>query len=107
MAARRNEPKGTKSLPCLPCHTTAVAAVWIEGEGAGGVFATGSEAPPLASPAAVRWGEGGGGRSMSAMDLVAFGCGHLRPRGGYRCRGIAQLLRATLRPKTSGSDAGG
>ena len=45
---------------------------------------------------------------MSAMDLVAFGCGHLRPRGGDRRRGTARLLRAAeMRPKTSGSDAGG
>ena len=28
------------------------------------------------------------------MDLVAFGCGRLRPRAGDRRRGTAQLLRA-------------
>ena len=53
-------------------------------------------------------GGGGGMRSMSAVDLVAFGCGRLRPRGGDRRRGTARLLRATeMRLKTSGSDAGG
>ena len=42
------------------------------------------------------------------MDLVAFGCGRLRPRGGDRRCGIARLLKAAeMRPKTSGSDAGG
>ena len=45
---------------------------------------------------------------MSAIDLVAFGCGRLRPRGGDRRRGTARLLRAAeMWLKTSGSDAGG
>ena len=42
------------------------------------------------------------------MDLLAFGCGRLRPQGGYHRRGTARLLRAAeMRPKTSGSEAGG
>ena len=42
------------------------------------------------------------------MDLVAFGWGCLRPRGGDRRRGTARLLRAAeMRLKISGSDAGG
>ena len=42
------------------------------------------------------------------MDLVAFGCGRLRPRGGDRHHGTAQLLRAAeMRLKTSGSATGG
>ena len=35
-----------------------------------------------ALPRVAGCGVGGGGRSMSAMDLSAFGCGRLRPRGG-------------------------
>ena len=65
----------------------------------------GLEEPPLALPDAER---GWGARSMSAMDLVAFGCGRLRPQGGDRRRGTARRLRAAeMRLKTSGSDAGG
>ena len=42
------------------------------------------------------------------MDLVAFGCGRLRPQGGDRRRGTARLLRvAEMRLKASGSAAGG
>ena len=45
-----------------------------------------------------------GGGGVSAVDLVAFGCGRLRPRGGDRRRSTARLLRAAeMRPKTSGS----
>ena len=44
---------------------------------------------------------------MSAIDLVAFSWGRLRPRGGDLRRGMAQLLRAVeMRLKTLGSDAG-
>ena len=42
------------------------------------------------------------------MDLVTFGCGRLRPRGGDRRCSTAWLLRAAeMRRKTSGSDACG
>ena len=42
------------------------------------------------------------------MDLVAFGCGRLRPRGGDQRRGTVRLLKAAeMRLKTSGSAAGG
>ena len=45
---------------------------------------------------------------MSAIDLVAFGWGRLRPLGGDRLHGATQLLRAVeMRLKTSGRDAGG
>ena len=51
--------------------------------------------------------EGGGGGSMSAMTLAAFGCGRLRHRGGDRRRGTPRLPRAAeMRLKTSGSAAG-
>ena len=44
---------------------------------------------------------------MSAIDLVAFGWGRLRPLGRDRRRGAARLLRAAeMRLKTSGSGAG-
>ena len=60
----------------------------------------GQSPPPLASPVA------GGG--MSSMALVAFGCGRLHPWGGECRRSTARLLRAAeMRPKTSGSKAGG
>ena len=66
-----------------------------------------SEEPPLASPAAERGG-GGCAQSMSAMDLVAFGWGRLRPWGGDRRHGTARLLRAAeMRLETLRSDAGG
>ena len=45
---------------------------------------------------------------MSAIDLVAFDWGRLRPLGGDRCRSAARLLRAAeMRLKTLGSDGGG
>ena len=45
---------------------------------------------------------------MSAIDLVAFGWGRLRLRGGDRRRGTAWLMRAAkMQLKTSGSHAGG
>ena len=56
----------------LPCCRRGDSVDW-DGGGAEGAPAIGSEeeAPPIASLAA-RWG-GGGMRSMSATDLVAFG----------------------------------
>ena len=40
------------------------------------------------------------------MDLVAFGCGRLRPPGGDQRRSTVRLLRAAeMRLKTLGSDA--
>ena len=45
---------------------------------------------------------------MSAIDLVGFGWGRLRPRGADSSRGVARVLRAAeMRPKTSGSNIGG
>ena len=56
----------------------------------------------------MEWGGGGGGGGMSSMDLVAFSCGRLCPRGGDRLRRMARLLRAAeTRPKISRSEAGG
>ena len=69
-----------------------------------GAFATGSEESSIALSVAV-WG--GGAWSMSTMDLEAFGCGRLRPRGGDRHHGTARQLKATeMWLKTSGSAAG-
>ena len=56
----------------LPCCRRGGSVDW-DGDGAGGAPATGleEEAPPTASPDAL--GGGGGARSMSATDPVAFG----------------------------------
>ena len=107
-AARRDALEGNKSLLCLPYRATVAAAVWTEVAKARGARSPRGQSPPpppLASTVA-EWG--GGGRSMSAMDVVAFGCGRLGPGDGDRRRGTARLHRAAeMRPKTSGSDAGG
>ena len=45
---------------------------------------------------------------MSAIDLLAFGCGRLQPLGADRHRGNAQLLKAAkMRLKKTASKAGG
>ena len=56
----------------LPCCRHCGSVDW-GGEGAEGASATGSEEPSLASLAIARGGGGGCKRSMSAIDLVAFG----------------------------------
>ena len=91
------------SLPCLPCRAAATAAVWtVETKALKARSPRGQRSPPSV---AVR---GGGARSMSTTDLVAFGCGRLRPRGGDRRCGTARPLKAAeMRLKTSGSAAGG
>ena len=72
-AARRDEPEGTRSLPCRPCRAAAVAAVWT------GMAKAREARPPLGQRSSPPWRqpqrEGGGGRtrSMSATNLVAFG----------------------------------
>ena len=89
----------------LPCCHRGDSVDW-GGEGTEGASATGSEElPPAASAAA----QGGRGRkqSISATDLVAFGCGRLQPLGGDRRRGSARLLKAAeMRLRISGTDAG-
>ena len=104
-AAKRDEPEGTRSLPCLPCRAAAATAVWTRvAEALRARPPLGHRSPPHAASAAAR---GERVRSMSANDLVTFGWGRLRPLGGDRRRGTARLLRAAeIRQKTSGSDAG-
>ena len=88
----------------LPCRRR-YGRVDCGDEGAEGALATGLEEPCLASSVGVREG---GARCMSAMELVAFGCGRLRPRGGDRHCGKAWLLKAAeMWLKKLGSAAGG
>ena len=81
----------------LPCCRRG-GSVDGDGGGAEGTSASESKEPHLAALAAAR---GGRTRSMSATDLVAFGCGHLRPLGGDSRRAEAHLLKAVeMRAKT-------
>ena len=74
------QPGGTsQTLPCLPCRAAAAAAVWTAVVKAQEARSPRGQRSPPSSSAAER---GGGGRNMSAMDLVAFGCGCLNPGVG-------------------------
>ena len=95
-AARRDEPEGTRSLPCWPCRAAAVAVVGTRMEKAL------RARPPLGQR--IWWGRGGRARSMSATDLVAFSYGRRRPHGGggssprqcaatQSCRDAAEIVR--------------
>ena len=93
--ARGNSVSSVLALPC--CRHCG--SVECDGKGAGPL----GQKPP---PSCLR--TRGATWNMSATDLVAIGGGRLRPRGGDRRRGIAQLLRgAKMRLKTSRSAAGG
>ena len=69
-------PEGTSSLPCTPYRVAAAAAVWtVMAKALKAHSPRGQRSPPSRR----RSQSGGGGlRCMSAMDLVAFGCGRLR-----------------------------
>ena len=71
-------------MVALRCYRRGGSVDW-DGDGAGGGPAIGLEEKVPRTASRVALGEGGGGggaRSMSATDLVAFGWGRRRTRGG-------------------------
>ena len=69
----------------LRYHAAAGAALWtMVAKAVRACSPRSQRSPPLGHQL---WSTGGGGgRSMSTMDLVALGYGCLRPPGGDRCR---------------------
>ena len=68
-AARREEPEGTRSLPCLPCRVAAVAALWT------GVAEALGACPPLghrSPPSRRRPQLGGAGGARGACPLLTW-----------------------------------
>ena len=99
-AATRDEPEGTRSLPCWPCHAVAVAAVWT------GVAKALRARPPLGQRSSPRrrrpLREGGGGVRGACPPLTWWPLADSASDPGGGGGVVAVAMRGYSRPLRCG-----